>query len=114
MEAMACALPVIVTDYSAPADYIHSGNAYPIRVERMVDVFDPFFFPAGGELGQWAQPDLSHLRHLMRHVFTHRREAREKGEMARKEVCARWTWEHAAASAYRRLRPECHARVGCD
>src|SRR5271165_2649011 len=26
MEAMACGLPVIVTDYSAPVDYIHSGN----------------------------------------------------------------------------------------
>jgi glycosyltransferase involved in cell wall biosynthesis len=103
MEAMACGLPVIVTDYSAPRDYINSENAYPIRVDRMADVFDGYFFPSGAQLGQWAQPDLVHLRELMRHVFAHREEAAAKGRIARREVCARWTWNHAAAIAHRRL-----------
>ncbi len=69
----------------------------------MIDAVDADFFPAGRDLGQWAQPDLMHLRHLMRHVFTHREEAAEKGRIARQEVCERWTWKHAAAIAHRRI-----------
>ena len=109
MEAMSCALPVIATDYSAPTDFLHEGNAYLIRVERMVDVFDPYFFPDSRELGEWAQPDTAHLRELMRHVVTHRGEAEEKGRRARREVCERWTWRHGAEIAHRRLRPERYA-----
>jgi glycosyltransferase involved in cell wall biosynthesis len=96
-EAMACALPVIVTDYSAPADFIDADIAYPIRVEKLIDVHDPFFYPRG--VGQWAQPDLDHLRATMRHVFEHRDEAAEKGRRAREAMITRWTWDHAAARA---------------
>jgi glycosyltransferase involved in cell wall biosynthesis len=98
-EAMACGLPVIVTDYSAPAEYVHDGVGYPIRVASMVDVSDPWFFPAGLGLGQWAQPDFAHLRAVMRHVYEHPEEAAETGRRAREEICARWTWDHAAEKA---------------
>jgi glycosyltransferase involved in cell wall biosynthesis len=99
VEAMACGLPVIVTNYSAPADYLDDVIAYPIRVEKLVDVYDPFFFPEGSAAGQWAQPDVAHLRSLLRHVYEHPAEAREKGRRAREVVCSRWTWDHAAAKA---------------
>jgi glycosyltransferase involved in cell wall biosynthesis len=103
MEAMACALPVIVTDYSAPVDYLDQAYAYLIPVERLVPVQDPSFFRAGSALGQWAQPDFQQLRRLMRHVFENPAEAREKGRLARLEVANRWTWEHAAAEALQLL-----------
>jgi hypothetical protein len=103
VEAMSCGLPVIVTDYSAPADYLSEDVAYPLRVEKLVDVYDSFFFPEGAAAGQWAQPDVGQLRSLMRHVFEHRDEAREKGRRAREEVCNRWTWDRAAAIAAERL-----------
>lgn len=104
MEAMACELPVIVTNYSAPLDYLNQDCAYLIPVERLVPVYDPHFFPQESTWGEWAQPDFRSLRRLMRHVFEHPSEARKKGELARLEVCSRWTWDHAAAKAVRLLR----------
>ncbi|MBZ5525865.1 MAG: glycosyltransferase family 4 protein [Acidobacteriia bacterium] len=102
-EAMACGLPVIVTKYSAPLDYLNEDCGYFIPVEELVPVCDSDFFPGESTWGEWAQPDLQSLRRLMRQVFEHPSEARKKGELARLEVCNRWTWDHAAASAVRLL-----------
>jgi glycosyltransferase involved in cell wall biosynthesis len=99
VEAMACGLPVIATSYSAVAELVHDGVGYPLRVERMIPVHDPVRFPGDGPYGEWAQPDMEHLRALMRHVYEHPDEAREKGRRAREEVSTRWTWDHAAAAA---------------
>ena len=99
MEAMACGLPVIVTNYSAPADFLDESIAYPLAVEKMVSVHDPYFFPDGAANGEWAQPDFAHLRTLMRHVFEHREEAASKGRLARQAVRSKWTWDHAAEKA---------------
>jgi glycosyltransferase involved in cell wall biosynthesis len=97
-EAMACGLPVIVTEYSAPLDYLNRDFAYLIPVEKLVPAHDPNFFPANG-LGEWAKPDFQSLRKLMRHVFENPAEAKEKGSRARAEVCRQWTWELAATKA---------------
>jgi glycosyltransferase involved in cell wall biosynthesis len=102
-EAMACGLPVIVTEYSAPREYLNQDCAYLIPVERLVPVYDPDFFAGKQDWGEWAEPDWQSLRHLMRHVLEHPSEARKKGEQARLEVCDRWTWDHAASNAIQLL-----------
>lgn len=102
-EAMACGLPAIVTGYSGQLEFANADNAYLIRVEAMIDVVDPDFFDPAVDYGRWAQPDLRHLAQLMRHVFEHREEAREKGRAARAAMCRRWTWADAAQKAVQRL-----------
>jgi len=103
-EAMSCGLPVIVTNYSAPAEVVHEGVGYPLRVAGMTAVRDPYFYPGPTDFGVWAEPDWEHLRTLLRWVADHKEEAAAKGRQARQEACARWTWDHAAEVAMRRLR----------
>jgi glycosyltransferase involved in cell wall biosynthesis len=68
IEAMACGVPVIATDWGAQCDYMTADNAYPVPVERLVPALAKCPYYAGF---QWAEPSYSHLRRLMRHVFEH-------------------------------------------
>jgi glycosyltransferase involved in cell wall biosynthesis len=97
MEAMACALPVIVTQHSAPLDYLTAECSYLLSVQEMQRIDDLLYYPPNS--GVWAQPDISDLKRLMRHVFEHRDEAKHKGSEARGAVTARWTWRDAAIKA---------------
>ncbi len=99
-EAMACGLPVIATNWSAPSEHITDEIAYPLRVKRLVTALEGRY-PYSGH--QWAEPDEDHLRHLMRYVYEHRDEAREKGRMAAELVMGKLTWRHAAERIRDRL-----------
>jgi glycosyltransferase involved in cell wall biosynthesis len=99
LEAMACELPCIVTGYSGLTEFAHEDNCYPIRVAGMCKVHDPEFYDPGQDWGEWAEPDLNHLRSLMRHVYKNREEAREKARRARRESEQLWSWDHAAQVA---------------
>eukprot|EP01034_Spumella_vulgaris_P022691 gene22691-28841_t len=75
-EAMAMALPVIVTNYSGPAAYCDDSNAYLLSVKSTLDNMS------------FCQPDSEHLTRLMRQVVRESGAegnflAREKGRQAR-------------------------------
>jgi glycosyltransferase involved in cell wall biosynthesis len=100
IEAMACGLPVIATDWSAHCDFMTKANAYPLPVDGLVPAQAKCPYYAGF---RWAEPSYSHLRRLMRHVFEHQSEARAKGERASKDVLDNWTWQHGASKIISRL-----------
>jgi GT2 family glycosyltransferase len=100
MEAMACGLPVIATNWSGPADFLSSDTAYPLDVERLkpAEAKCPYYQGCN-----WAEPSYEHLRSLMRHVYENRDEARMVGKRASDEVLTKWTWEQSVKKIIARL-----------
>lgn len=101
IEAMACGLPVIATDWSAHRDFMNQDNAYPLGIKKLVPAVAKTPYYKGFK---WAEPDIEHLRFVMRYVFEHREEARNKGLKASAEILANWTWIKAAQKIKERLR----------
>jgi GT2 family glycosyltransferase len=100
MEAMACGLPSIATDWGAHTEFVHEGISYPLHIRGLLpaDARAPYY-----KGFRWADPDPDHLSHLFRHVAEHREDAAAKGGRAAAEMAARWTWDHAARRIVERL-----------
>ncbi|HMA29309.1 MAG TPA: glycosyltransferase [Thermoanaerobaculia bacterium] len=100
MEAMACGLPSIATDWGAHTEFVHGGISYPLRIRGLLpaDARAPYY-----KGFRWSDPDPEHLAHLLRHVAENRAEGREKGARAAAEMAARWTWAEAARRIAERL-----------
>lgn len=100
LEAMACGLPTIATDWSSQQDFFNESNGYPIEVEKLIDAKAkcPYY-----EGFQWAQPSLEHLVARLRYVYDHQEDARRKGRQASDYVLSDWTWEQAAKKIIVRL-----------
>lgn len=95
LEAMACGLPVIATNWSGQVDFLDEASAYPLPVLGIEPV--PEYEPREWYRGlSWARPDLQELRRLMRRVFTNRDEAARKGRAARLLVVEGWSVRRAA------------------
>lgn len=93
LEAMACAVPVIASYWSAQQSFMTDANSYPLQVGLTpAEAKCPYY-----EGFQWADPSEEHLVRLLRHVFEHPEEARAKGRRAADDVKRLWSMEASAA-----------------
>jgi GT2 family glycosyltransferase/glycosyltransferase involved in cell wall biosynthesis len=82
VEAAACGLPSIATNYSGITDFLTPDVGYPVDY-HLVDIplqQVPWFKNYIG--GKWAQPSVEHLRAQMRYAFEHRDDVVAKGMAA--------------------------------
>lgn len=100
-EAMYLGKPVVATAYSGNLDYMTSRNSYLVdyRLKPIGGNAKPY--PATGE---WAEPDVEHATKLMRHVFEHQDEARERGARAAADIRRNHSPEAAGHTMAKRLR----------
>lgn len=91
VEAMAMSLPVIATNWSGPTEYLTEENSYPLPVDRMSEVTEG---PFRGH--RWAEPSISKLRMLMRHVMQNVEEAKTRGMRARQDMKRKFSPEIVA------------------
>jgi glycosyltransferase involved in cell wall biosynthesis len=82
-EAMSLAKPVIATQYGGNVDFMTKTNSYlcPYKRSRVGPGSEPY--PPTAE---WADPDIAQAASLMRHVFTHRAEAEQRGKIAATDI----------------------------
>lgn len=82
LEAHACGKPVITTGYGGVLDFVNDENGWLIDydLENIPLQYLPYYKNYIG--GEWANPSVAHLRKLMRYVFEHPEEVKEKGKKA--------------------------------
>jgi len=99
MEAMACGLPCIATNYSAPLDYINHENSILLQPGKFIDIHktDPKNYHQNA--GSWADPDIDELKQLMRRAYQNRENLISIGNKAF-ETMQKWKWEKAAGYAF--------------
>ena len=97
LEGAASGAPVIYTPWSSPAEYLDFRYGYPLNLDKNNPMVPAYVGHAGpGENGDWANPDMEHLKHLMVHVIRERDESRKKGLAAHEHIKRNFTWEESA------------------
>ncbi|MEM7350867.1 MAG: glycosyltransferase [Acidobacteriota bacterium] len=100
MEAMACGLPAIATDWGAHRAFVHADIAYPLRIRGTIPAIAKCPYYSGYS---WADPDPEHLRHLLRTIYENRDEAQRRGAAAAQEMAKKWSWQATAVKIVERL-----------
>ncbi|MEK6884080.1 MAG: glycosyltransferase [Nanoarchaeota archaeon] len=89
LEAQACGLPIIATNFGGQCDFVNENNGWLINCD-LIDVT----WDITHEGNKWAKPNMIHLQQTMRYVFEHSEEVKRKGEQALKDS-KEWTWEQS-------------------
>jgi GT2 family glycosyltransferase/glycosyltransferase involved in cell wall biosynthesis len=100
LEAMACGLPTIATNWGGVADFLDESVGYPLNVRAMVPAEARCPYYTGFS---WAEPDFDHLRARMRQVVNDQDAAAARGLAASRRAAERYTWAHAAERIKDRL-----------
>ncbi|MBK9714135.1 MAG: glycosyltransferase [Kouleothrix sp.] len=99
LEAMACGVPAIATDWGGQTAFLSAENGYPLPIRGLA--------PTGSDAAnyrgaRWADPDEAALVDLLRRVAGDPAERAAKGRLARQEA-ERWPWSRGVGAIVGRL-----------
>lgn len=100
LEAMACGVPAITTDFGGMSDYINNGkNGYLVNGElTFATDANPFY-----EGVLWAIPYQKEIQEKMRYLFDNPKELKKMSKNAIK-TAKLWTWDNSAKKAIKALK----------
>jgi len=101
-EAMSHGKPVIATRYSGNTEFMNDDNSYLIDYQE-TPVTNMIFPNYHGHM-VWADPDLIHMRKLMREVFENQDAAKAKGKMGKKYIQKHLNWTTIGTLMVKRLK----------
>ena len=93
LEAMACGLPNIQTDFGGQIDYLNTSNSFIIPIETKE--FSPDISYEGVK---WGTPTIEAIRKVLREVYNNKEKIKEKGKQSLIDV-QNWTWDNSAKKA---------------
>lgn len=103
VEAMATGKPVVVTGFGPSLDFCTPETAYLIHADlargpkAQVDNVPTVDFPV------WAEPDVDHLRELLREAVSNPTAAAARGHLGQQLIRQDFTWDQSAARMALRL-----------
>jgi autotransporter strand-loop-strand O-heptosyltransferase len=96
IEAMACGIPSIASDFGGSTEY--AGEALNVRIRELRK---PEGIYGGWDVpGKWGEPDYDHLVDLMRDVYDNFYSHQEKALKTSEFIRTEFSWEKAALKAY--------------
>ena len=101
-DAAALGRPVVMTGYGGQREFLPHELAYLVDY-RLEPVRDGPFNLCYRPEQRWAVPDVGHASALMRHVYEHREEARERGRALGEFVRAKFEMDRVARILRRRM-----------
>ena len=98
VEAMAMGLPLIATNWSGPTAYMTPTNSFPLRYDGLDTITEG---PWRGH--QWARPSVTHLKELMRTVYSDPLAAKAVGKRGQQFIKAHYDTPRVTSLVEQRL-----------
>ena len=110
LESMALGIPVITTNFGGQVDFVNEDVGWLIEIKQLRHLSERLCKINAGYKNLWfAEPEIDDIKKVMRYVFEHKDEVREKGKRSQELVMGTYTWEKITDYVEKRLNEICRA-----